>query len=73
MRKVVLTIEENKCLRECLKTIEGILDGKGLSIDGGTSTRTAVKKEPTKKERVRNYAELLDSKGKYQKPKHLRK
>ena len=59
-------------MREYLKAIESIING-GVILDGGTSNRTAVKKEPTQKERVNNYAELLDSKGKYQKPKHLRK
>ncbi len=72
MKRIIITVEQNKCLREHLKAIESIING-GVTLVGGASERKANKKEPTQKERVNNYAELLDSKGKYQKPKHLRK
>ena len=70
---ITLSVAENKCLRECLKTIESILDGKGLILVGGASERKVDRKEPSQKQKVNNYAELLDSQGRYQKPKHLRK
>lgn len=73
MKRIILTVEENKCLRECLKTIESILYGRGLSTGGGIVKKEAVKKEPTQKQRVNNYTELLSSGSKYQKPKHLQK
>lgn len=73
MKSIVISEEENKCLRECLKTIESILNGKGSSLSGGASESKAAKKEPTQKQRINNYTELLSSNSKYQKPKHLRK
>lgn len=73
MKSITISVEENKCLRECLKTIESILNGKGLNLVGGASYRKADKKEPTSKERINNYSELLSSGKKYHKPKHLQK
>ena len=72
MKEIVITAKQNKCLREHLNAIADIVGGKVVFSDGLASERKAVRKEPTQSERVKNYAELLDSKGKYQKPKHLR-
>ncbi|EKT3963850.1 hypothetical protein RYR30_002249 [Flavobacterium psychrophilum] len=65
--------KEIKCLREHLKKANEILNRLGLSLDGNASERKAVKKEPTKKERVNNYSELLNANSKYKRPKHLQK
>ncbi|EKT4500979.1 hypothetical protein AAIP58_000064 [Flavobacterium psychrophilum] len=65
--------KEIKCLREHLKKANEILNRLGLSLDGNASECKAVKKEPTKKERVNNYSELLNANSKYKRPKHLQK
>ncbi|SNA84105.1 hypothetical protein [Flavobacterium psychrophilum] len=65
--------KEIKCLREHLKKANEILNRLGLSLDGNANERKAVKKEPTKKERVNNYSELLNANSKYKRPKHLQK
>lgn len=69
---IVITAENYKCLREHLNAIESIVSG-GVVLVGVASERKADKKEPSQNQKIKNYSELLDSKGKYQKPKHLRK
>jgi hypothetical protein len=66
-----VSAKEIKCLREHLKKANEILSRLGLGLDSNASERKAVKKEPTKKERIGNYSDVLN--GKYQKPKHLQK
>lgn len=68
-----VSAKEIKCLREHLMKANEVLNRLGFGLDGGVSERKAVKKEPTQKERVSNYAKLLESNTKYQKPKHLQK
>jgi len=73
MKQIIISEEDNKCLRECLKTIENILSGGGLNLGGGASDRKTIKKKPTQKERVKNYDEILSLGKKNSKPRHLRK
>lgn len=70
---ITISDEENKCLRECLKTIENILSGKGLNLGSRASERKTAKREPTKKERAKNWDEVLSSPKKNSKPRHLQK
>lgn len=68
-----VSIKEINCLREHIKQATEILNRLGFGLDGGTAKRTAVKKEPAKKERLRNWDEVLSLGKKNSKPKHLQK
>ena len=50
-----------------------ILNRFGFGLDSNASERKAVEKEPTQKERIKNYDEVLSSGKKNSKPKHLKK
>ena len=73
MKEIVITAKQNKCLREHLNAIADIVGGKVVFSDGLASERKAVSKEPTQRQRIENYGAVLDSTGKYKKPKHLAK
>ena len=68
-----VSAKDIKCLREHLMKANEILNRLGFGLDSDAIERKAVKKEPTKRERINNYSELLNSNTKYQKPKHLKK
>ena len=65
--------KELKCLREHLMKANEILNRLGFGLDGNASERKAIKKEPTQKERINNYAEILSIGKKNSKPRHLQK
>lgn len=66
-----VSVKEIKCLREHLKQANEILNRLGFGLD--SEIKVAVKKEPTQKERIKNYDEVLSSGKKNSKPKHLQK
>jgi hypothetical protein len=68
-----VSAKEIKCLREHLMKANEILNRLGFGLDGNASERKAIKKEPTQKERINNYAEILSTGKKNSKPRHLRK
>ena len=68
-----VSAKDIKCLREHLMKANEILNRLGFGLDSDAIERKAVKKEPTKRERINNYSEILNSNTKYQKPKHLKK
>lgn len=68
-----LSIKELKCLREHLMKANEILNRLGFGLDSEASERKAVKKEPTQKQRIKNYDEVLSSGKKNTKPRHLQK
>lgn len=70
---VHIPAKELKCLREHLIKADEILKRLGFGLDSNASERKAVKKEPTQKERIKNYDEALSSGKKNAKPKHLQK
>lgn len=70
---VQIPTKELKCLREHLKKADEILNRFGFGLDSNASERKAVEKEPTQKERIKNYDEVLSSGKKNSKPKHLKK
>lgn len=69
-KKITITVEQYKCLREHLKQAMQILDS--LGIDGSVTTPKPAKPE-TKAERVNKYKNLIDSGTRAKKPDHLRK
>jgi hypothetical protein len=68
-----VSVKEIKCLREHLMKANEILNRLGFGLDGDASERKAIKKEPTQKEKVNNYLEVLSTGKKNSKPKHLQK
>jgi hypothetical protein len=73
MVTVQIPAKELKCLREHLMKAEEILNRLGFGLDGNSPTNIAVKKEPTNKQRIKNYDEVLSLGKKNSKPKHLQK
>ncbi len=68
---IQIPAKELKCLREHLMKADEILKRFGFGL--GSEIKVAVKKEPTQKERINNYAEILSTGKKNSKPKHLQK
>lgn len=73
MKTVNISEKEIECLREHLMKANEILNRLGFGLDGDASERKAIKKEPTQKEKVNNYLEVLSTGKKNIKPKHLQK
>lgn len=69
-KKITITVEQYKCLREHLNQAMQILDS--LGIDGSVTTPKPVKRE-TKAERVNKYKNLIGSGIRAKKPEHLKK
>lgn len=65
--------KEIKCLREHLMKANEIINRLGFGLDGNLPANIAVKKEPTQRQRIKNYTEALSSGKKNSKPKHLQK
>lgn len=68
---IQIPAKELKCLREHLMKADEILNRLGFGLD--SEVKAAVRKEPTQKERVKNYDEVLSTGKKNSKPKHLQK
>lgn len=60
--------QDIKMLRDIYNKSGELLKRLGI-LDGGASESKAIKKEPTKKEKVGNYLEVIGQKN--TKPKHL--
>lgn len=73
MKTRIVLEQELSCLREHLIKANEIINRLGFGINSEANMPKSVKKEPTKKERIANYSELLSSDSKYKKPKHLQK
>ena len=65
------TNQDIKMLRDIYKKSGELLTRLGFGLD--SEIKVAVKKEPTQKERIKNYDEILSSGKKNSKPKHLQK
>jgi hypothetical protein len=64
---------EVQMLRDIYKKSGELLDRLGFGLDGDASERKAIKKEPTSKQRLNNYLEILTTGKKNSKPRHLQK
>lgn len=71
--KISISTKDLNALGEALKTANEIFNRYGFNLDGDASERRAIRKEPSQKQKVNNYAEILDLGKKYSKPKHLKK
>lgn len=69
-KTVTISLEQYKCLRECLDQATKILDS--LGIDGSVTAPKSLKKE-SKAERVNKYKNLIGSGTRIKKPEHLKK
>lgn len=68
---IQIPAKELKCLREHLIKADEILKRFGFGLD--SNVKVAVRKEPTQKEKAKNWDEVLSSGKKNSKPKHLQK
>jgi len=69
---IQIPAKELKCLREHLMKADEILNRFGFGL-GSEMEKVTVRKEPTQKERIKNYDEILSSGKKNVKPRHLQK
>lgn len=70
IKKITITVEQYKYLREHLNQAMQILDS--LGIDGSVTAPKQVPKQ-TKRERIDKYKELITSGARAKKPEHLKK
>lgn len=68
-KTVTITIEEYKCLRECLDQAIKILDS--LGIDGSVTAPKSVSRE-TKAQKINKYKNLIGSGQRVKKPDYLK-
>jgi hypothetical protein len=73
MKTVKFSEQEINMLRDIFNKSGELLNRLGFKLDGKASERNAINKEPTQREKIKNYDALLSTGKKNIKPKHLQK